>query len=210
MSVELAKGVSYCVKGDQLIFLDICKDRYIGADARCLSAQRSEADLELLSQRGLVIGSGALGTSIQPVNIEIPIETLAIERGSLLSPTSALAALWQMTANLTQKRRGLAYSIRKLQHLKRQHRACSGALGIQQLHLIAAFLSVSPFFDQSRNCLSRSLALAGALARQSFDARVIIGVKFNPFSAHAWVQAGTIALNDSIERIRHFHPIASF
>jgi hypothetical protein len=35
----------------------------------------------------------------------------------------------------------------------------------------------------------------------------VLGVRMNPFSAHAWAQFGSIVLTDSLEQVREFTPI---
>ncbi|MNN96111.1 hypothetical protein D3C81_2150420 [compost metagenome] len=49
--------------------------------------------------------------------------------------------------------------------------------------------------------------MAKFLARRGLHADVVFGVIGDPFSAHCWLQAGTLVLNDSIGNIDTYTPI---
>lgn len=56
-------------------------------------------------------------------------------------------------------------------------------------------------------CLQHAFALTYALRHAGLPATWVIGVQTWPFLAHAWVQAGDVALNDTAERLSGFEPI---
>lgn len=60
----------------------------------------------------------------------------------------------------------------------------------------------------SPSCLEESLVLLHMLAKQGISAQLRIGVKRNQpkFEAHAWVECGGIALNESDALHDHFTP----
>lgn len=76
--------------------------------------------------------------------------------------------------------------------------------GTRLAHAVVRTLRLLP--TDSR-CLTQSLVLLGLLARRGVDASVVIGVRTTPeFAAHAWVQAGTLALLPS--HAPAFEPLA--
>jgi hypothetical protein len=56
-------------------------------------------------------------------------------------------------------------------------------------------------------CLLDSLALARFLAHHNLHADIVFGVTGDPFSAHCWLQVGTLVLNDSVGNVDTYTPI---
>ena len=57
-------------------------------------------------------------------------------------------------------------------------------------------------------CLTSSLLLSGALRRHGVPGELCIGVSdAGKFSAHAWVELGSVVLNDTADVTSRFHPI---
>lgn len=56
-------------------------------------------------------------------------------------------------------------------------------------------------------CLLKSMSLKYFLDFHGFKTDLIIGVKTNPFFAHAWLQIGDLVLNDDIDRVGDYSPI---
>jgi transglutaminase superfamily protein len=56
-------------------------------------------------------------------------------------------------------------------------------------------------------CLVDSLVLVEYLRRSGVPSTLVIGVKTKPFAAHAWVQCGSLVVNDKFERVRQYTPI---
>ena len=63
------------------------------------------------------------------------------------------------------------------------------------------------FFPGRANCLEQSLTLYLLLRRRGIDAQLQLGVQPYPFVAHAWVEFCGRPINETEERIRHFHPL---
>lgn len=73
---------------------------------------------------------------------------------------------------------------------------------------VAAFHALRPLLFTARDrCLNDSLALVAFLAREGIASRWVIGVRVQPFGAHAWVQVDGLVLNDLHENVRHYEPI---
>jgi len=74
--------------------------------------------------------------------------------------------------------------------------------------------SVSAVFRRARlyvpidtSCLLDSVAMVKFLARQGLYAHVVFGIASDPFSAHCWVQAEGLVLNDTIGNVKLHTPI---
>jgi len=58
------------------------------------------------------------------------------------------------------------------------------------------------------NCLPFTLAFVWLGRRLGCNsARLVIGVRINPFSAHCWCQDGAVVLNDRYDNVRTYQPI---
>ena len=73
--------------------------------------------------------------------------------------------------------------------------------------LVSVFDSLRLFYSRPYLCLFDSLALIHFLARFGLYPDWVFGVQADPFEAHCWVQAGSVVLNDTVERVSAFTPI---
>jgi hypothetical protein len=74
-------------------------------------------------------------------------------------------------------------------------RRCGGGMGPAQenacmvaLRVAAAMTRVLGALPRDPRCLTKSLVLIALLARRGIPATVVIGVRHDPFAAHAWVE----------------------
>jgi hypothetical protein len=65
-----------------------------------------------------------------------------------------------------------------------------------------------PLVPRSGRCLPYSLLLLHFLKLRGVEADWVFGVRTHPFEAHCWVDVGGVVLNDSLEHVRWFTPIA--
>jgi hypothetical protein len=73
--------------------------------------------------------------------------------------------------------------------------------------LVSVFDRLRLYYPRSYLCLFDSLALIHFLARFRVFPDWVFGVTADPFEAHCWVQAGSVVLNDTVERVSAFTPI---
>ncbi len=73
--------------------------------------------------------------------------------------------------------------------------------------LTAMFLKYRPLFPRDYLCLFDSLALVRFLSRYDLYPDWVFGVQEDPFSAHCWVQAGAVVLNDHFDNVAGYTPI---
>jgi hypothetical protein len=98
--------------------------------------------------------------------------------------------------------------------VERGLRLCSkpgmAAAESDQAKLLAAadaFLKARKLVPVGTSCLLDSLAMAKFLNRRCMRVNVVVGVTGDPFSAHCWVQAGHMVLNDALGNVRIYSPI---
>ena len=88
-------------------------------------------------------------------------------------------------------------------HARETH---AGGSSLQEL--MSAFRLIRLWVYTAHNeCLFDSLVLRFFLDRYGLRTTLIIGVATKPFGAHAWVQFGQLAVDDSVEKVRQFVPI---
>ena len=78
----------------------------------------------------------------------------------------------------------------------------------QALTLAHAFSRLSPWVPGSGRCVPSSILLLEFLKQHGIEADWVFGVRTYPFEAHCWVEKDGIVLNDSLEHVRWFTPIA--
>lgn len=76
--------------------------------------------------------------------------------------------------------------------------------------LVASDRWADLFSARRDRCLAHSLALVRVCRARGLAARLVLGVKAKPFAAHAWAQLGEAVLNDRLENVRQFAPIAAW
>jgi hypothetical protein len=74
--------------------------------------------------------------------------------------------------------------------------------------LALQFDRLRPWIPWSGRCLPNSLLLIAFLRRHQIPADLVLGVHTFPFEAHSWVEYRGVVLNDSIEHVRWYTPIA--
>jgi hypothetical protein len=75
--------------------------------------------------------------------------------------------------------------------------------------LVSVFDRLRGYYPRSYLCLFDSLALIHFMASFGVFPDWVFGVVADPFEAHCWVQAGSVVLNDTVERVSAFTPIMS-
>lgn len=135
--------------------------------------------------------------SLAPLTALLPGDS---QQAPLLPRISA--ALGAVRATRAFRRRAL------MELVSRSAAPSAGAVSAEPLaRTYAAFDAVLPWVPFEGQCLQRAYMLSRHLRRQGHAADWILGVRTWPFLAHAWVQAGSVVVGDSLERIRGFTPI---
>jgi len=229
---RLADHVRACVVGDQMIFLDLLRSRYIGVGGPQLPALSaailesapvdhtpvSASSVELLDAWVRRLRNQQLLSDAPPC--EMQSETVVPEAITSLDTDDEQAAgsdwrtlvrLWRSTwvVSTWLRRRSLADIAERIAALRAQHSGRGGSLEVDAMRAaVAAYLRLRPFALTSHDrCLNDSLTLVHFLASQGLFPQWVIGVRIRPFCAHSWVQSGGVVLNDLPERVRAYQPI---
>lgn len=228
---RLADHVRACVVDDQVILLDLQRNKYLalgGRPSRGLAQLIDSWPATDAASHGLITSDEA-NTLIAPL---LRQGLLTRERSStamttqLAEPRASLedgapnarAAGWCQSMRLLHSAMVTALWLRNRSlgdiaaslTARRTRRAgglpASGATSIEDA--VAMYVRLRSFvFTAHDRCLHDSLALAHFLAGEGLSPTWVVGVRTQPFGAHAWVQHGAVVLNDLHEHVRRFHPI---
>jgi hypothetical protein len=204
MHYALPQHLSFCRVGKGLVFLDTCRDRYFR-----LSPQLERAFLSpLQGASDLVMARAA---PCLPAASRSAIESASRQDGipmsMLLNVFSSVGLMRQQlgTRRLEDILRALAeYRQRKTS------RATNMTGGIEEVGLARIanqFLRARAYVPIQPRCLLDSLAMVRVLAQRGLRVNLVFGVTDDPFTAHAWVQAGDLVLSDTVGHATAHVPI---
>lgn len=231
----LATHIHVCCTGRYCIFLDLRKDRYFSIAESLLAPLTpyihewtitappqtytgSDLSIDEAQLAGSLLTCGVLKLDaarakparrlITPAPTgDVPslLDEHRIRGGSQVS-TRVWRSLTYAHAQLT------CWSLRRIiATTTRRKRARKGSRPAAELStvisLIGNFMRYRPYFPRSHLCLFDSLALVHFLATYGIYPDWVFGVREDPFSAHCWVQLGTLTLNDFKDRVALYTPI---
>lgn len=223
MPYQLREDLSLCRVSNHLVFLDVQRDSYFllpDALERALVAhidgdEAENACITELVDRNILSESTAAPRGFTPV-IESPSRSAIEEdprspRLHLQTYLEVLATvcytkLQLRTRNLKDILDGfVAYREEKL---SRSHgRGATHSTEESLLTAVRTFRHTRLHVPIETSCLLDSLAIARYLSRRTFRTSIVFGVALDPFSAHCWVQAGELALNETVGDANSHTPI---
>lgn len=232
--VQLATHVRACRVDDQMIFLDLLRNRYIGMGGPRLA----ELSMAVLGDpQAEVEGTDLPGTALSddwvrrlrdqqllsdkpPARLvrkmpNLPEVVIGIDEDdddrSPVVDWHVLARLWRakFVASVWLRRHSLAEIADRVVALRSRRDNQESAIDADAMHAAAAsYAHLRPFALTTHDrCLNDSLTLIHFLAARGLFPHWVIGVRIHPFGAHSWVQSGGIVLNDLPERVRRYRPI---
>ncbi|KQQ84666.1 hypothetical protein ASF73_14005 [Xanthomonas sp. Leaf131] len=216
----LRDDLSFCRIGEQLVFLDIGTDRYFrlpGALEHTMLAYLaqdpvSELEISGLVERGLLVERSQATAGPQPSIMPVArsaMETSTPARQPRLFEFFEVLAL-VLSTRLALKRTALSKILGSLSAGAQRKRAQQSSVARLEQRLTEAasvFRHARVWVPVEMRCLLDSVALARFLHRRQLDARIVFGVALDPFSAHCWVQAGDLVLNDTVGNVHAHTPI---
>lgn len=216
---QLREHVSYCLVGGRRVFLDLKKDRYFRlpiklerAFATCVEGGEgaSSESLQILVEQG-ILSRGSDGPDLTRATITTEARRSALELAS--PPTYRSIMSWPevfatvYSTQRTLKTTSLEHALKEVVNYRTLRVAAPTPTTVpeeQLLHAATKFQRDRLYVPIPPTCLLDSIALVRYLARHRLHASIVLGVNCNPFSAHAWVQAGDLALNETVgEAIGH-------
>jgi hypothetical protein len=210
--MQLGPDVYAALVDGDLIFLDAGRDRYscvTRADAPdVLSALNTAAPSagetgttgELRDAGLLVDGCGSGFHPADPHRASVDFHDL----GSAELPITPLTVARLAAAAFEAAAKVRA---RPARWLRPQGEPIEGACS-RAATLALQFERLRPCIPKSGRCLPNSLMLLGFLRRHGVRAQLVVGVRSFPFEAHCWVQHKGVVLNDTVEHVGWYVPIA--
>lgn len=216
----LREDLSFCEAGGRLVFLDIASDRYLRLPPALETtlveylSSVSPADIditELVRRNILVPRPPGWQSSRHPAEaprrsaLEIPLQVRPIR----ISEVFEIFAIVFHT-RLKLKLRPFREVIDILAEGKHNVQTQTSTIHEDEHRIIdaaAVFRRVRLYIPVGMRCLVDSVAMARFLRRRSLHTHVVFGVAVDPFSAHCWVQAGDLVLNDTLGNVTSHIPI---
>ena len=213
---DLRAGVHYCIPDGSAIFLDVEADRYLGLPPSCQNAfahlvnQGSALDGHVAELAPLTSGRLLVPTDDRvgfPPPVSVPeTRQSALDMSDTRHTLGQFINAWRCQA---QAKQSLArHRLSDVLGTVSKRKTDAGKLTVPPTDMVvAAFLATSIVTKNRDQCLRRSIAMINYLARYGCFPLFVIGVRTQPFEAHAWVQSGDTILNDEVEQVGRFTPI---
>ena len=218
MLCSLGPGFHACLAQDHVILLDVARDRYwaLGPRVRdafvALLADPLDCDqaypLRSLVEDGILLGDPTRHRLVLPEAPQSASRDLAFAAPDVPWAAQGRALRYRLAAALTLRAGRLDGARRWLSRQARVGVDASSATDERLLHLMAGFNRLEWLFPTLDRCLVHSVACCGAGRGAGVALDFVIGVRAAPFAAHCWVQQGGLVVNDTLERVRPFTPIA--
>jgi len=221
MSYSLRDDLTYCQVDGHLVFLDVESDRYFQLSRALEHAftahVRGDAttDVSDLVALNVLTEHPAAPNAMQPCAMA-PAARSIMESSLHTLETRAIAIPEVFTLVYATK---LQLRTRRLKSILlgldaiRSSRTSDTILQRgdpdeeRYCRAIAAFSSARRYVPARTHCLLDSISLLRFLARRALRATLVFGVIPDPFSAHCWLQAGELVLNDTVGNVNAHTPI---
>lgn len=216
-SYGLHDDLSFCLVDGHPIFLDMGSDRYFRLSGdmerifmNWVGSACAENDTALLVERMILTDLSARSRNPRkPIQepqlsaLELPLSLVPCNARTLIEVFTTVS--W---TQVQLKTIGIKSTVER--GLRPDSKPGMAAAESDQAKLLAAvhdFLKARKLVPVGTRCLLDSLAMAKFLKRRCMRVNVIVGVTGDPFSAHCWVQAGNMVLNDALGNVRIYSPI---
>lgn len=214
MPYSLKSHIRFAKYGKDIIFLDLEHNRYSALPTSLVPAflklttgdESDESNVNQLTEMRL------LNNAVGPLPRKFICDPPAIESSisgdiSQMRCFDAVEALMaRIAAGIAIRQKRLADIVVSLERAKANLRHKSN--GIDDARAVAAaFALTNRIIERTDQCFAISIALFRTLVRRGISASLVIGVKTGPFSAHCWVQVGSIIINDDRDLVANFVPI---
>lgn len=223
MSYQLHPDMSFCRVDGRLIFLDIRNDRYfrlsVGMERTFMmhlgNGGRFETDAARLIEHGLLVEDRAEPRPTLSSAIERPRRSAmeaapSVEplRMSILPHVFSIVCMTQVHLKTRSLKQILSTLTAYRQRMASRARPIPGEILERRMSSAAtAFLRARSYVPIGTCCLIDSISMVRFLAKRGLAADIVFGVTGSPFSAHCWVQAGPLVLNDTLGNTHAHTPI---
>lgn len=223
MFYRLHEDMSCCEVDGHWIFLDTQRDRYFRLSSKMerifveyiTGGNGSEVDLRPLIERNILGPAPSNSQRQYAIPLESPTRSAVEQTPS--AKRVPLATLLEIVAIVCSTRLQLAtrrlnsvlagLTARRLAKAPQPPGELSDA-EMQHLSRSAALFSTGRVYVPIEpRCLLDSLALVKFLTARGQHANIVFGVTSQPFTAHCWVQAADLVLNDTVGSANAHTPI---
>lgn len=223
MQLGTDDNLHFCITGDRAIFMDVGANRYF-----CLNREADELFRSAVARHDELDPDGA--ATLWTLALHLGLVPPSADRlahvatrpdpptGDLVhcvrrrpKPGQILSTIFDLlAAGSLQRGHDLVMIRRRLAQRRRPVIAPADADAMADIavDILAAFAWCDLLFGRTDRCLPRALAFIAACNRRGLFPSLVFGVRTNPFAAHCWAQLGPIVLNDSLEHVRVYTPIA--
>ena len=213
-SLQLQPHVSFAIVDGQAIFLDLERDRYLTLSptaASLFERMCNRLDSATAEEAAELLGTGlfvAARRKSQLVPAKIPAVEAGLQRGnrSRIRVRDAIEVAQLVGRARRALRSKPLYQIvdrRSARGSESDEPKCREEI----VQLAERFADARTWVPIKPSCFQDLLALSDWLGRRGAFARLVFGVKLNPFAAHCWIQLGGIVLNDAPDNVTAFTPI---
>jgi len=211
MTVHLRTNVFAAQVEEDLVLLDLARDRYLCVPGASSSELRLSSDRRTLDglqpeQRAALMQAG-LVSEVRTLGACPPdLPTRGLDPSQTVEPSPAdRIRLAQSVLDLVLGYAGRPFADLLAASLAPAEAPAGAVRDVERearlFHRLAVWAPVGP------KCLARSFLLRRFLRRAGCDAAWVFGVRTWPFGAHCWLQAGDVVLDDAPERVAQFEPI---
>jgi len=225
MCYQLREELSCCDVDGHLIFLDIAQDRYFKLTDHLEKAMRrfrahedvASTLLEDLAAARILVEAPDLKAHATIANIQQPTRSAIEQPAAIAGHRLSVAIVFEVMTIVWSTRRQLkaralktnldeasAYRDRKTGVFEV---ATPTTLEDDMLQANRQFARARRYVPIEPICLLDSLSLLRFLSRRGLTANIVFGVTSEPFTAHCWVQAGDIVLNETLSDANAHTPI---
>ncbi|MGB3393723.1 MAG: lasso peptide biosynthesis B2 protein [Stenotrophomonas sp.] len=206
--------LSYCLIDGRPLFLDLAADRYFRLSdaleraflAHLQGTALPASDTRRLRGRGITPDMAPPGTQQASGAIEVPRKSAMeqVSRDTSFKVDATLGVFRDVcSVHLQLRYRTLKDTLASMatyrgERAKMHGTGLSAALQQRFCEASAAFLLPRLYVPVATRCLPDSIALVRFLARRGLFAHLVFGVMADPLSAHCWVQARHMVLNDTV------------
>jgi len=213
--------LSFCRVGEQFVFLDINNDRYFCLPQlleRALAShlegdETSDMDISGLIEQNILVDQ--LRSTIVDRRSIKPALRSVMEAPPARQKIRAFELMEVLAIVLHTKLELKLFALKHVLHGLGADRHTQPAQATPPRALLERRLSGAAALYRGARlyvpvdmcCLLDSIAMAKFLRRRQLHVHVVFGVALDPFSAHCWVQADDLVLNDSVGNVNSHTPI---
>lgn len=220
MQYQMRNDLYHCIAGQKVIFLDLSASRYLALPPLSTQAFRrlvagkgkifdgdEEALAPLIEAGYLIPNSSDYRHFDRPATDDPTGDISSCNRQRFRVRQFLIALYWELLTSARLKFHPLSSVVAQYQNIRCRSVVDGDIAWFKMRRWASAFDSTALILGRADRCLARSLALLKVLRRSGVAAELVIGVRSDPFSAHAWVQREGVVLNDTLEQITNYTPI---